>query len=187
MRQAGFTILEAVVSIALFSLIILGATIQLRAYEDGQRSIADALILVKTSRTFLTELSQVSRINDSFNVLATASGVVRPDDSVLDAFNNGTLVTVQDDTAQANVGFDFLTADTNSHALNADLANFVSRWTRPDVNDPGQRSRLQKRIGNRADRWQVRIINPASGAYRVIELHLDDNGSTNLQWPICCK
>ena len=46
MGHRGFTLIEAVVSISLFSLMILGATCSW-GHEDGQRSIADALVLVK--------------------------------------------------------------------------------------------------------------------------------------------
>lgn len=182
MHQRGFTLIEAVVSISLFSLMILGATLQLRAYEDGQRSIADALVLVKTARTFMTELSQVSRQEDAFNTVATASGLARPDVSVLDAFMSGDVTY----GASSLTGYDFLAGDDNGAQLNADLAAFVARWNTPDADD---RTRLFRAIGRRAPAWRVEIASgtAASGAYRVIQLHLDkDDNQTNLQWPICC-
>ena len=179
MGHRGFTLIEAVVSISLFSLMILGATLQLRAYEDGQRSIADALVLVKTARTFLTELSQVSRQTDSFNTVATASGIQRPSASVLDGFD-GTVTY----GASSQPGYDFLT-DENSAALNAELADFIARWNTEDADG---RTRLFRSVGRRAAAWRVEIEGPASGAYRIIKLHLDkDDNETNLQWPICCE
>ena len=184
MRHRGFTLIEAVVSISLFSLMILGATLQLRAYEDGQRSIADALILVKTARTFLTELSQVSRQNDSFSTIASGSdGVVRPEPSVLDGFM-GDAVYGDGTTRQ---GYDFYAASSNDAPLNADLAAFIDRWNTEDADN---RTRLFRSIGRRADAWRIRILSDASapGAYRLIELHLDiDDDETNLKWPICCE
>lgn len=184
MGHRGFTLIEAVVSISLFSLMILGATLQLRAYEDGQRSIADALVLVKTARTFMTELSQVSRQTDSFNTVATASGIVRPDVSVLDGFGlNGAGGTVTYGSA-SQPGYDFLT-DNNTATLNAELADFIARWNSQDENG---KTRLFRAIGRRAKAWRVEIEGPASGAYRIINLHLDtDNNETNLKWPICCE
>jgi prepilin-type N-terminal cleavage/methylation domain-containing protein len=180
MGHRGFTLIEAVVSISLFSLMILGATLQLRAYEDGQRSIADALVLVKTARTFMTELSQVSRQTDSFNTVATASGIQRPSASVLDGFDG----TVTYGASSSQPGYDFLT-DASDAPLNAELADFIARWNTEDADG---RTRLFRSVGRRAKAWRVEIDGPASGAYRIIKLHLDkDNNETNLQWPICCE
>ena len=182
MHQRGFTLIEAVVSISLFSLMILGATLQLRAYEDGQRSIADALVLVKTARTFMTELSQVSRRVDAFSTIAGASGIERPDESVLDAFMSGNVTY----GASSITGYDLLAGDDNGAELNAELADFVARW---NTEDADQRTRLSRAIGRRAKAWRIEIASgtDASGAYRLIQLHLDkDNNETNLQWPICC-
>lgn len=181
--ERGFTLVEAVVSISLFSLMILGATLQLRAFEDGQRSISDALILTKAARTFLSELSQVARQTDKFNELVSDSGgLVRPSASVLDDFYPSVASGPLESTS--GWGYNFLSPDDRD--LNAALVKFKSRWTTADASDPANRTRLEKRIGRRASQWRIEVINPSSGAYRIIELHLDDDNVTNLQWPICC-
>ena len=181
MWQRGFTLIEAVVSISLFSLMILGATLQLRAYEDGQRSIADALVLVKTARTFLSELSQVSRREDAFE--RGSDGISRPDESVLDVLS-GAQATYPNGDIQD--GYDFYAASSNSVVLNPALDEvFEKSWNTEDENE---RTRLTRAIGRRADAWRINVYKPASGAYRIIELHLDtDDGDTNLVWPICCS
>ena len=189
MHQRGFTLIEAVVSISLFSLMILGATLQLRAYEDGQRSIADALVLVKTARTFMTELSQVERTNNKFSTIAGASGIERVGPSILDDFRNA---TVYYSASNSKPGYDLLVEAVggtgyprNSTNLGAITEKFRQRW----VDDSEERDRLFRAIGRRAEAWRVEVLATpnASGAYRLIRLHLDkDNNETNLQWPICC-
>ena len=187
MHQRGFTLIEAVVSISLFSLMILGATLQLRAYEDGQRSIADALVLVKTARTFMTELSQVSRRVDAFGTIATSAGIVRPSASVLDPFRPASASVTYGAGLANQDGYDLLApASANSGVPNAELAAFIARWNTPDSDG---RTRLFRAIGRRAEAWRVEVLATpnASGAYRLIRLNLDkDNNETNLQWPICC-
>ena len=191
----GFTLIEAVVSISLFSLMILGATLQLRAYEDGQRSITDALILVKTAREFLGEMAQESRRLDKFDPRT----VERDPLSYLDAFDvslsdgyasSALLVNQNNGSASLSTrGFNFLDADEEIAigAYQGEWQRFMERWFEPLSGDASGRSLLKKRIGRRADQWSVVIVRPASGAYRIIELHLDDNGTTNLRWPICCQ
>ena len=191
----GFTLIEAVVSISLFSLMILGATLQLRAYEDGQRSITDALILVKTAREFLGEMAQESRRLDKFDPRT----VERDPLSYLDAFDvslsdgyasSALLVNQNNGSASLSTrGFNFLDADEEIAigAYQGEWQRFMERWFEPLPGDASGRSLLKKRIGRRADQWSVVIVRPASGAYRIIELHLDDNGTTNLRWPICCQ
>lgn len=186
MHQRGFTLIEAVVSISLFSLMILGATLQLRAYEDGQRSIADALILVKTARTFLTELSQVERRVNRFEPPAGASGLIRRGTSVLDDFQG---LTVHYSASNSKPGYDFLVETVggtgfprNSASLGGDADAFRRRWVE-------ERDRLFNAIGRRAAAWRIEVASgpDALGAYWLIKLHLDkDNDETNLQWPICC-
>ena len=57
-----------------------------------------------------------------------------------------------------------------------------------NTEDADGRARLFRSVGRRAKAWRVEIDGPASGAYRIIKLHLDkDNNETNLQWPICCE
>ena len=191
----GFTLIEAVVSISLFSLMILGATLQLRAYEDGQRSITDALILVKTAREFLSEMAQESRRLDKFDPRT----VERDPLSYLDAFDvslsdgyASSALLVNQNAGSASLstrGFNFLDADEEIGigAYQGEWQRFIERWFEPLSGDASGRSLLKKRIGRRADQWSVVIVRPASGAYRIIELHLDDNGTTNLRWPICCQ
>ena len=186
----GFTLIEAVVSISLFSLMILGATLQLRAFEDGQRSVSDALVLVKTAREFLTELSQLSRRNDVFD----PTSVQRPSGSVLDGLWQGSGNAHTTENSASGVlgdGYNFLDADSETleAAYAATLQNeFINRWVTPDSDG---RSLLERKIGRRADQWTVIVVQPPStpspAAYRIIELHLDDNGTTNLRWPICCQ
>lgn len=185
----GFTLIEAVVSISLFSLMILGATLQLRAFEDGQRSISDALVLVKTAREFLTELSQLSRSNDRIE-----NYVQRPSASILDVLWHGSgnaHVTENSASGVLGFGYNFLDADSETlEGANAAVMSnkFIKRWVTPDSDG---RSLLERKIGRRADQWTVIVVQPPSSpspaAYRIIELHLDDNGTTNLRWPICCQ
>ena len=196
----GFTLIEAVVSISLFSLMILGATLQLRAYEDGQRSITDALILVKTAREFLGEMAQESRRLDKFDPRT----VEREAKSYLDGFFQGLSESYDEESdlwsvenaassilakGSGHKAFDFLDPDEEISvgAYQGEWQRFMERWFEPLSGDASGRSLLKKRIGRRADQWSVVIVRPASGAYRIIELHLDDNGTTNLRWPICCQ
>ena len=207
--QSGFTLIEAVVSISLFSLMILGATLQLRAYEDGQRSIGDALVLIKTAREFLGDMAQESRRLDPFEGDSpqraplsyldafdiSLAGLAAPDDYGLDDLltgNNGDNnppISAGDLDAR---GFDFLNPNEELSVgrYAGSWGPFMDRWFEPLPGDAAGRSLLKKRIGSRAKHWKVVIIRPSSSAneaYRVIELHLDDNGSTNLRWPICCR
>ena len=210
--QGGFTLIEAVVSISLFSLMILGATLQLRAYEDGQRSISDALVLIKTAREFLGDMAQESRRLDRFdprtverdplsyldafdiNLVDELTAPSTPDDYQITHLlqNNGDNSPPIGASALNDHGFDFLNSEQKLSVgkYAAEWGPFMDRWFEPLPEDAAGRSLLKKRIGSRAKHWKVVIIRPSSSAneaYRVIELHLDDNGSTNLRWPICCR
>lgn len=83
MNQRGFTLIEAIVALSLFSLLFVGATLLLSTYETQNSQLRKLTNQQSISYSFLQEWGNLSRRMDR-----TSSGA-RPLVSVLDGFSSG--------------------------------------------------------------------------------------------------
>jgi len=134
-NQQGFSIIEAIMSIVLFGLFLVGATLLYSNWQQGEFERQKTEAIAKTATVFLKEAYKVVRTEDV--VTRNSSG-----DLVIEIAN--TIVRDVD-------GKDFMSSPTFTKQVWQD---FYNKWA-DSTNDVDGLSKLDRRLGNYVDSWVI--------------------------------
>lgn len=155
--QSGFSLVEALVALTLFTVFFAGGITLLTVFETESRETESIRVVQDQGYAFLIDWANYARQYDEMDVEGD-----RPDDSVLDVFD------------VAN-GIDFISVTDLSFA-DQRTAQKIQTW----------QNKLETIRGIQVDKWVLTTSTPASPSeiYRTITLEVNDN--QELSWHICC-